>query len=506
MSKRSIAIVTFALLLSNAMSGLDSTIINTALPAIISDLHGLELMGWIVAVFLLGTAVTTPLWSKLGEHIGNKAAFQIATLLFVIGSFLQGMSPNIIFLIAARTLMGMGSGGMVSIPYIIYASLFVDPRKRMKVLGFATASYSAASIIGPLAGGWIVDTFSWHWVFYLNVPIGLLAIIIVQIFFKSSQIPDHSQPVDYLGAGLMTVGLITLLTGIEEIGVLSNQIVFIMIAVGAGVIALIFVAEEHVADPIIPSRLFKNKTLLIDFVIFALVWGAFISFNIYVPMWAQGLLATSAIIGGVTQVPGSFTNFGGSEAVPGMRKKFNPNQVIGIGILMIAIAFVILVAAGVKAPYWILLVAGVFEGFGNGVCFNELQVKVQQDAAKEDVAVATSFSFLIRMLSQMMMSSIYGVILNNALYRGIRQAHGQITMKMMNKLSDANSLNQLPSAFLPLMRRILHSGIHDIMLVGLVMLLFTEAVNYYEQQRVMVAPKLSVHDRMSRLFGHRVAH
>ncbi len=110
MSKRSIIIVTFALLLSNAMNGLDSTIINTALPAIISDLHGLQLMGgWIVAVFLLGgTAVTTPLWSKLGEHIGNKAAFQIATLLFVIGSFLEGMSPNIIFLIVARTIMGMG--------------------------------------------------------------------------------------------------------------------------------------------------------------------------------------------------------------------------------------------------------------------------------------------------------------------------------------------------------------------------------------------------------------
>ncbi len=172
MSKRDILIVTCALLLSNAMGGLDNTIINTALPAIISDLHGIELIGWIVAVFLLGTAVSTPLWSKLGEHVGNKKSYQLAASLFVIGSFLQGMSPNIVFLICARTLMGIGNGGMISLPYIIYARMYQNPRKRMQVLGFVSASYSMATIIGPLVGGYIVDTFSWHWVFYLNVPIG----------------------------------------------------------------------------------------------------------------------------------------------------------------------------------------------------------------------------------------------------------------------------------------------------------------------------------------------
>ncbi|MCY9806181.1 MFS transporter [Lentilactobacillus senioris] len=507
MSKRSIIIVTFALLLSNAMNGLDSTIINTALPAIISDLHGLQLMGWIVAVFLLGTAVTTPLWSKLGEHIGNKAAFQIATLLFVIGSFLEGMSPNIIFLIVARTIMGMGSGGMTSIPYIIYAKLFSDPRKRMKVLGFATASYSATSIIGPLAGGWIVDTWSWHWVFYLNVPIGLLAILIVQIFFKSSQVPDHSQPVDYLGATLMTIGLVTLLTGVEEIGILTTSVVLLLIVIGIAFIIAMFVVEQRVADPIIPSRLFKNKALVIDFVIFMLVWGAFIGFNIYIPMWAQGLLGTTAIIGGATQIPGSFTNFGGSESVPNMRRRLNPNQVIGVGIVMIAIAFAILALVGVKAPYWVLLIAGMFEGFGNGVCFNELQVKVQQDADEEDVPVATSFSFLIRMLSQMFMASIYGVILNHALFTGIKQVHGQVTMKMMNKLSDASAVGQLPKVLLPTMRRILHSGIHEIMVVSLVILIVTEGINYYEQQRQTSLTTKPV-NLLSKLTAHRnrVAH
>ena len=118
MSRRNILIVTCALLLSNAMSGLDNTIINTALPAIISDLHGIELMGWIVAIFLLGTAVSTPLWSKFGEHMGNKTAYQLAAMFFVVGSLLEGLAPNIWFLIIARAIAGIGNGGVVSLPYL----------------------------------------------------------------------------------------------------------------------------------------------------------------------------------------------------------------------------------------------------------------------------------------------------------------------------------------------------------------------------------------------------
>lgn len=131
-SKRNTLIVTCALLLSNAMSGLDNTIINTALPAIISDLHGIEMMGWIVAIFLLGTAVSTPLWSKFGEHVGNKKSYQLAALFFVVGSLLEGLAPNMAVLIVARLLAGIGNGGVVSLPYIIYARLCILSRVNYK--------------------------------------------------------------------------------------------------------------------------------------------------------------------------------------------------------------------------------------------------------------------------------------------------------------------------------------------------------------------------------------
>lgn len=482
MSKRNILIVTCALLLSNAMSGLDSTIINTALPAIISDLHGIEMMGWIVAVFLLGTAVSTPLWSKLGEHIGNKRSYQLAALFFVGGSLLQGLAPNIVFLIIARTIAGIGNGGVVSLPYIIYARMYENPRKRMQVLGLVSASYSTATIIGPLVGGFIVDAFTWHWVFYLNIPIGLLSALLVQIYYKLEKDPHKNRPVDYLGSIFMSLGLISLLAGIEMIGSASGMLVG-----GLFVIAIICLGsmahfEKSAIDPIIPSRLFKNRALMIDFTLFTLIWGAFVGFLIYSPMWAQGLLGTSALIGGATQIPSSFTNFMGSGSVVPLRRYFTPHKVVALGIIMLIASFLLLVVGGVKTPYWVLLVAGAFEGFGNGACFNELQVKVQQDADKTDIPVATSFSFLVRMLSQTFTASIFGLVMNDALRKGVNRSNGSITMKMMNKLSDATNIKSLPAHLIPQMRVILHSGLHNIMVVALVLMLISLAINIWAQR------------------------
>ncbi len=482
LSKHNIIIVTCALLLSNAMSGLDNTIINTALPAIISDLHGIEMMGWIVAVFLLGTAVSTPLWSKLGEHVGNKHSYQLAALFFVVGSLLEGLAPNIVFLIIARTIAGIGNGGVVSLPYIIYAQMFTNPRKRMQVLGLVSASYSTATIIGPLVGGYIVDTFSWHWVFYLNVPIGLISAILVQIYYQTTHESRQSQPVDYRGIISMTIGLVSLLAGIEMIGSANSLLVAGVLVFAAICLGGMVYLERGVADPIIPSRLFKNRSLMIDFILFTLIWGAFVGFLIYSPMWAQGLLGTTALVGGATQIPGSLTNFMGSGSVAPLRRYLTPQKVIAMGIITLTISFILLLVMGVKTPYWILLVAAAFEGFGNGACFNELQVKVQQDADPKDIPVATSFSFLIRMLSQTFTASIFGLIMNSALRSGVAQSGGKITMKMMNKLSDATNLKTLPTQLIPQMRLILHNGLHNIMFLSLILMLIALGINLWAQR------------------------
>ncbi|NRT70553.1 MFS transporter [Clostridium beijerinckii] len=484
MSKKGILIVTLALLLSNAMAGLDGTIVNTALPAIISDLHGIQYMGWIVAVFLLGMAVVTPLWSKLGERIGNRRTYQIATLLFAIGSIFQALSSNIIFFLIARTIMGIGAGGMNTIPFIIYADLYTNLRKRAKVIGYATASFSAAAIIGPLIGGWIVDTFSWHWVFYINVPIALISILSVQIFFKEPKKISTVEKIDYLGAVIMIVSLVTLLTGIQMIETASLSLVSSLIIISLILLIVLFKVEEKAADPIIPNRLFRNGPLVVDFVLFSLLWGAFVAFNIYIPMWAQGLLGLSALIGGVTQIPGSITNFLGSVVGPAMQPGLGKYRTIALGTLAFIISFGIMALAGISIPLWGLLIAGAFEGFGLGLSFNILQISVQQDAEKRDIPIATSFAYLLRILSQTFMSSIYGVILNNALNKGVAESHGEVTIEALNKLSDSQSAGDLPKNLLPLMKQIMYGGLHNIMLVALVLLAIALVFNIGIQLKV----------------------
>lgn len=223
MTKRRVTIATVALLIANFMGGLDATIVNTALPAITSDLNGIRLIGWISSIFLLGTAVTTVLWGRVGEIIGKKLTFQISLLLFVISSVIGGLSTNMIMLIVARAFMGIGAGGMVSIPFIIYADLYPNPSERARALGWVTASYTLSTVVGPLIGGWLVDTLSWHWVFFINLPIGIISLLMLQFSYKENRTEITDKSFDYLGSGMLILTLIVLLFASDSIASRYNK-------------------------------------------------------------------------------------------------------------------------------------------------------------------------------------------------------------------------------------------------------------------------------------------
>lgn len=244
----------------------------------------------------------------MGEQQGSKRAYITATVLFVIGAVFQGLAPNITWFITARTVMGIGAGGMNTIPFIVYAEIYQNLRKRAEVLGISSACFGTASIIGPLLGGWIVDTLSWHWVFYVNVPIALLAITLVAIFYQSPKRQAAGKPVDYLGACLLVVSLVIILVAVQLIRSASGWLVALLFAGGLLLLAWMARVDSQAVDPIVPSRLFKNRELVIDFLLFVIIWGSFIAFVTYIPMWAQGLLGLSALLGGMTQIPGAPTS------------------------------------------------------------------------------------------------------------------------------------------------------------------------------------------------------
>lgn len=476
MTKKQRNWVMASLLLASIMSDLDATIINTALPAIISDLHGIQFMGWIVAVFLLGMAVFSPLWGKLGDRIGNKKAFEISIIIFIVSSMIEGTATNIWVFIIARTFMGIGAGGMGSIPYIILAQIYEKIHERSQGLAYISAAWSGATIIGPLVGGWIVDSLSWHWVFYINLPIGIIAILILNIFFKE-KVKIIKTPFDYRGSILLIIGLAFTLMGVQLLGMTHWFIIAGLLLLGMILLGIFWKNEKRVNDPIIPTHLFKSPKLVKDLVIFALAWGGTISFSIYAPMWAQGLLAMTALVGGMTQIPGSIFDFIGSQATHSFRKKLGDRNTITLALIIAFLAPFGLLCSKVNLGIGWICFFSIFYGFGVGVIFNILQIKVQQDAEHRDVGIATSVSYLIRILAQTFMSSIYGVIMNYALVRGTRPTHGKITIGMMNKLSNSETVNELPQHLLPQMRMILHSGLHDIMLVSCLILLIAIGYN-----------------------------
>lgn len=461
-------LVTVALLMSNIMAGLDVTIVNTAMPAITSDLHALSYIGWIVAIFLLGMSVSTPLWSKFGEHVGNKIAFMTATLLFIGGSIFQGSAQNIQFFIISRAIMGIGAGGMNTIPMIAYGFLYGGLHQRTQVVGLSSAFFNTASIIGPLLGGWIVDTWNWRWIFYINVPIAIVSITIVALYFKPTHHGAAGKDIDYRGATLMVLGLTAILAGIEMIGTAAGWLVAAFLIVGIVLMVLMAAVERHVEDPIIPGRLFTNKQLVVDFSLFVVMWGAFIAFVTYIPMWAQGLLGMSALIGGLTQIPGALTNFAGAEVAATAQERHPKYWLVTLGIVTLLVAFGIVLIFGQRTPFWLLLIAGAFEGFGVGFNFNILQVSVQTDVVVDDLPVATSVAYLLRILSQTMMSALYGVVLNVTLASQLK-THSGITMKMMNQLTNAVTAKKLPAQLVPTMRNILFHGYRNTMVVAFIL-------------------------------------
>lgn len=477
MTKKQLNFTILALMLANIMSGLDGTIVNTAIPAIVSALHGIKFMGWIVAVFLLGMSISIPLWTKIGEKLTNKTAMMVAVSLFVIGSFLQGIAPNIYFFLASRLLMGLGAGGMGSLPYIIVGYIIPNIKQRTQILGLLTACFNGAAILGPLIGGSLVDLLSWHWVFFINVPIGLITIAICAVYYRP-QMPKSQAKLDVKGGVSLVLGLLSFMLGIQLWGIAANWIVLVLVAISIVLLYGFFRAEKTATSPIVPLEIFQNRALDGDFLLFAFSWGAFIAVNTYLPTWSQALLGMSALLGGMALIPNSLIEIIASQSVAGLQEKLSTFWIVFLGLVAMLISSLGMFLAGVDTPLMWLVIICTFSGVGVGFIFVSLQVKVQLDANLENMATATSTSYLIRILAQTVMSAVYGVIMNLALENGVRgQKH--ITMSMMNKLSDAKTAKALPEALLPQMRAIFHQGIHEIMLVSCVLIVCAFGLNFY---------------------------
>ncbi|KRK79528.1 MDR family MFS transporter [Companilactobacillus nodensis] len=477
-NQSNVAVVTVAIFIATFMTAIEGTIVSTAMPTIIGSLHGVSLMNWVFSIYLLMTAVSTPIYGKLSDIIGRKPVLMFGLALFVVGSTLCAMSNSMLTLILARVVQGLGSGAIQPLTFTIIADIYpLD--KRAKILGFNGSAWGIAAIIAPLLGGFIVEKLSWHWVFLINLPVGLITIALIWIFLKEDKREHDKVRIDYTGTALLVLILLPLMLALQYLSA-SSMLLPIGLALVSVVSVFLFIkVEKHVADPILPLQLFKNKTFVIQNIIALLVSGFLIGFEAYIPTWMQGILGLSPSMGGFAVTPSSIVWIFGSFWAGSLIKKMAPNRIIYISLFFIGLANIALLTANVSTPFIYFCGLAAVGGLGFGLTITTTTVTTQTVVSPENVGVATSFNTLLRTIGQSMMVSVYGIILNTALIKGAAE-NKKITVDMMNQLIDPQTASSLPTELLPKMRQILFSGLHNMYVASLVLLIIGLILNAFE--------------------------
>jgi EmrB/QacA subfamily drug resistance transporter len=424
----SVRLIFGALLLVLLLASLDQTIVSTALPTIVGDLGGLSHLSWVVTAYLLASTVSGPLYGKLGDLYGRKTVLQIAIVVFLVGSALCGLAQDMTELIAFRALQGLGGGGLIVTTMAAVGDI-IPPRDRGRYQGFFGAVFGVSTVIGPLLGGFFVDNLSWRWIFYVNLPLGLVALAVIGAVFQARTEHVHHR-IDYLGAAVLTACLssIVLFTSLGGTSYAwGSGLILALIAIAAVTLVLFPMVEARAAEPILPLALFRNRvfvvTSAVGFIIGLALFGAVTFLPLYLqvvkahtpttsgllltPMMA-GLLVTSIVSGNL------ISRFG----------RYRPFPIAGTAIATIGLFLLSRVAVSTSTVTVALDM--VVLGLGLGMVMQVLVLAVQNAVDYHYLGVATSGSTLFRQIGGSIGVSTFGAIFSNDLTRELasRLPHG----------------------------------------------------------------------------------
>jgi EmrB/QacA subfamily drug resistance transporter len=303
-SQRQVLVAFSAIMLATLLAALDQTIVATALPKIAADLKGFDNLSWVVTAYLLSTTVTVPLYGKLSDLYGRRRLFVVSISVFLLGSALCGIAQSMGELIAFRALQGVGAGGLIPLSQAAIADLF-SPRERGKYQGYVGAMWATAAVAGPLAGGTLTDSVSWRWIFFINLPLGVLALAVV---VKTMRLPfrRREHTIDYLGATLLSIGVTAALLACAWGGTTyswGSPEVLGAAAIAAVALAGFGWAETRASEPLLPLRLFRARTVSVSTTASLLIGAVLFGVTIYVPVYTQEVLHASATSSGVILIP-----------------------------------------------------------------------------------------------------------------------------------------------------------------------------------------------------------
>ena len=432
-------VVIGALMLSLLLAALDATIVATALPTIVGDLGGLDQYSWVVTAYLLTFTVSTPLYGKLGDLYGRKRLFQAAIVIFLVGSALSGQSRNMTELILFRGLQGLGGGGLMVGSQAIIGDV-VSPRERGRYQGYFGAVFGLASVAGPLVGGFLTDKVDWRWVFYVNLPIGLIALAAVAVALKAPTERVHHK-IDYLGSVLMAGGVSSLILittwGGNEYDWGSPTIVGL--AVAAVVLLALFIrVESRAAEPLMPLHLFHNSVFVVSCVIALTVGAALYGATTYLPQYQQVVRGESATSSGLQLIPLMGGVVFSSLIVGQLISRTGRYRIYPIaGTAVMAIGLLLLSQIGVDTGSVELGLYMLLLGVGIGLVMQMLVLVAQNSVDMRDLGTATSTASFARSIGGSFGVALLGSIFNTAF------ANNQEAAGLAEFTGDPTQLSQL---------------------------------------------------------------
>ncbi|MEV2247052.1 MDR family MFS transporter [Streptomyces sp. NPDC049970] len=444
-SRRSVLVAIGALLLGMLLAALDQTIVSTALPTIVSELGGLDHLSWVVTAYMLAATAATPLWGKLGDQYGRKKLFQTAIVIFLIGSALCGVAQNMPQLIGFRALQGLGGGGLMVLSMAIVGDI-VTPRERGKYQGLFGAVFGVTSVLGPLLGGFFTEHLSWRWVFYINLPIGVVALLVIAAVLHIP-VRRTKHTIDYLGTFLIA-SVATCLVLVASLGGTTwrwGSVQIVALAVLAVVLLVAFVAvERRAVEPVLPLKLFRIRTFSLVAVISFVIGFAMFGAMTYLPTFLQIVHGISPTLSGVHMLPMVFglllTSTGSGQIVSRTgRWKIFPIA----GTALTAVGLLLLHTLSETSSTWTMSLCFFVFGAGLGLVMQVLVLVVQNSVGYEDLGVATSGATFFRSIGASFGVAVFGTIFTNRLTGKLEAA---LTGRSLPPGTDAGALAADPRA------------------------------------------------------------
>lgn len=415
MSRQRTMVIVAGIMLSLFMASMEATVIATAMPTIVAQLGGLSIYSWAFSAYMLTSTTTVPIYGKLSDIYGRRGVYAVAMGLFLVGSVLCGMAQSMEQLIIFRGLQGIGAGGVMPLVFIIIGDIF-SFEQRAKMQGFFSGVWGVSSIVGPLLGGFLVDQISWHWVFYVNLLPGVVAVALVWFAWQETQPHKANVQIDYAGAALLMTSVVLLLLGLSDLGSAWG---WAMLATAVALFVALVVVERRAADPILPLDLFRDRLFSAAMAhgVFA-GWAMFGSIS-FVPLFMQTVLGTSAMEAGTAITPMMLGWVLASVVGGRLLLRMSYRTLALVGMVSLTVGAFLISQAGTEATRPAIMAYLSLMGIGMGLSVPSFLIAVQSTVERRKMGTATSTLQFSRSIGGTLGVSVMGAFLATRLAAGL---------------------------------------------------------------------------------------